>query len=105
MRIIEIKTNEFGGHRNQTINTGTFWGVAAKTFPVPEGWAIIPEDMVCENFPFGDVVVDDSVPPVVIEWIPGVMPDPEPEPEPEPSEPSVWDELQAAYEEGVNGVD
>ena len=28
-----------------------------------------------------------------------------PEPEPEPSESSVWDELQAAYEEGVNSVD
>lgn len=26
-------------------------------------------------------------------------------PEPEPEEPSVWDELQAAYEEGVNSVD
>lgn len=32
-------------------------------------------------------------------------PEPEPEPEPEPAEPSVWDELQAAYEEGVNSVD
>ena len=32
-------------------------------------------------------------------------PFPEPEPlEPEPSEPSVWDELQAAYEEGVNSA-
>lgn len=29
---------------------------------------------------------------------------PEPDPEPTP-EPSVWDELQAAYEEGVNSVD
>lgn len=31
-------------------------------------------------------------------------PEPEPKPEPEP-ELSVWDELQAAYEEGVNSVD
>lgn len=31
-------------------------------------------------------------------------PAPEPEPEPEPAEPSVWDELQAAYEEGVNSA-
>lgn len=30
---------------------------------------------------------------------------PEPEPEPEPTpEPSVWDELDAAYQEGVNGA-
>ena len=101
MRIVEIKTNEFGGHRNQTIN-----GVTPATFPVPSGWAIIPEDMVCENFPFGDVVVDASKPPVVTKWIPGVIPEPEPDPvEPEPAEPSVWDELQAAYEEGVNSVD
>ena len=36
----------------------------------------------------------------------GAYAPPEPEPvEPEPSEPSVWDELQAAYEEGVNSVD
>ena len=31
-------------------------------------------------------------------------PEPEPEPEPEPSEPSVWDELAAAYQEGVNSA-
>lgn len=29
---------------------------------------------------------------------------PDPEPTPEPSEPSVWDELDAAYQEGVNDV-
>ncbi len=96
MRIIEIAVLDNGAHNNQTID-----GV----IPVPAGWAIIPEDMVCESFPFGDVVVDNSEPPVVVEWIPGVMPEPEPEPEPETSEPSVWDELQAAYEEGVNSVD
>lgn len=96
MRIIEIAVLDNGAHNNQTID-----GV----IPVPVGWAIIPESMVCENFPFGDVVVDSSEPPVVVEWIPGVMPEPEPEPEPEPAEPSVWDELQAAYEEGVNSVD
>lgn len=95
MRIIEIKALTNGAHINQTID-----GV----IPVPAGWAIIPEDMVCENFPFGDVVVDNSEPPVVVEWIPGVIPEPDPEPEPEPSEPSVWDELAAAYQEGVNSA-
>lgn len=34
----------------------------------------------------------------------GAYAPPEPEPEPEP-ELSVWDELQAAYEKGVNSVD
>lgn len=33
-----------------------------------------------------------------------LMPEPEPIPEPE-SEPSVWDELDAAYQEGVNSVE
>lgn len=35
-----------------------------------------------------------------------VRPDPEPVPEPEApeGEPSVWDELAAAYQEGVNSV-
>ena len=33
-----------------------------------------------------------------------VEPEPTPEPEPKPVEPSVWDELDAAYQEGVNDV-
>lgn len=94
MRLIEIVTQENGAHNNQTINGVT---------PVPEGWAIIPEDMVCENFPFGEITVDESVPPVVTSWIPGIIPETEPEPEPV-VEPTVWDELDAAYREGVDSV-
>ena len=75
MRIIEINALDNGAHNNQTIDG---------EIPVPSGWAIIPEDMVCENFPFGDVVVDNSEPPVVVEWIPGVIPEPDPEPDTEP---------------------
>ena len=37
-------------------------------------------------------------------WVPGVMPEPEQEPIPEPEETSVWDELEAAYREGVESV-
>ena len=100
MKIIEIAALANGAHSNQTIN-----GATPETFSVPDGWAIIPDGMVCKNFPFGEVLVDSSKPPVVTKWIPGVIPEPEPEPvEPEPSEPSVWDELQAAYEEGVNSA-
>lgn len=99
MTIIEIAALDNGAHNNQTIN-----GVDPAKFPVPEGWAIIPDGMVCENFPFGEVTVDNSTPPIVISWTPGVIPEPEPEPEPE-TELSVWDELQIAYEEGVNSVD
>lgn len=107
MRLIEIQALDNGAHRNQTINAGTFWGEAAKTFPVPDGWAIIPDGMETPNFPFGEITVDNSNPPVVTSWTPGEIPEPDPipEPEPEPAEPSVWDELQAAYEEGVNSVD
>lgn len=96
MRIVEINAMENGAHRNQTFN-----GV------IPEGWAIIPDDMVCKNFPFGEITVDDThTPPVVKSWTPGEIPEPEPIPEPEEEETSVWDELDAAYQEGYQeGVD
>ena len=44
MKIIEIKTNKNGGHRNQFTDD---------LINIPEGWAVIPEDMELENFPFG----------------------------------------------------
>ena len=73
MFIIEIEPLENGGHRNQR---GVFKSI-------PEGWAIIPEDMKTENFPFGEVTaeeVDGAM--VVTGWIPGVIPEVEPIPEP-----------------------
>lgn len=94
MRIIKIAPLDNGAHRNQN------GGLSV----VPEGWAVVPYDMECENFPFGEVEVaeiDGVV--TVTKWTPGVMPEPEPIPEPEP-EPSVWDELDAAYQEGVDSV-
>lgn len=92
MRIVEINALENGAHRNQT---GTF-------STVPDGWAVIPDNMVCENFPFGEVEVAeiDGVM-TVTKWTPGEMPEPEPMPEPEKN---VWDELDAAYQEGVDRV-
>ena len=96
MKIVEIKPLENGGHRNQTY--AGIWG------NVPEGWAVIPADMVCENFPFGEVeVAEVNGVMTVTKWAPGEMPKPEPEPDPEP-ETSVWDELDAAYTEGVNAA-
>lgn len=71
MQIIEIIAQENGGHRNQTYNGF-----------LPEGWAIIPEDMAVENFPFGEVKaaeVDGVM--TVTKWTPGTMPEPEPVPE------------------------
>lgn len=85
MRLIEIEALSNGVHRNQTGYLST----------IPYGWAVIPEDMVTENFPFGDITVKtvDGVP-VVTSWTPGVIPDPEPEPEPEP-EPTTEDIINA----------
>ena len=99
MKLIEIQALPNGAHNNQTIN-----GADPATFPVPDGWAIIPDDMETPNFPFGEITVDGSTPPIVTSWTSGEMPEPEPVPEPE-AEPDVWDEFQAAYEEGVNSVD
>ena len=50
MRIIEIKAFDNGGHRNQTGNFNT----------IPEGWAVIPDEMETPNFPFGEVETKDE---------------------------------------------
>lgn len=73
MRIIEIKPLENGGHRNQTGNLTT----------VPEGWAVIPDNMECENFPFGEVetkVIGGVM--TVTKWTPNEVPEETPEEKP-----------------------
>lgn len=96
MQIINLKQNDDGSHENQTLHGA-----------LPEGWAIIPPGMVCENFPFGDVSAEeiDGVL-TVISWTPLPMPELE-EAEtdaPDESTESVWNELDAAYREGVDSV-
>lgn len=94
MRIVKIIPFENGGHANQTGNFSS----------VPPGWAIIPGDLETPNFPFGEIIVEKiNGLSVVTSWTPREMPEPEPIPEPEP-ETSVWDELDAAYQEGVDSV-
>lgn len=94
MNMIEIVALPNGAHRNQTMHGS-----------LPDGWAVIPNDMVCENFPFGEVTAEEvNGVMTVTSWTPGVMPEPEPEPEEPTTEPSVWDELDAAYREGVNAA-
>ena len=93
--IVEIVALENGAHRNQT-NHGF----------IPDGWAVIPDDMECENFPFGEVTAEeiDGVM-TVTNWVAGVIPEPEPMPEPDPVvEGANYDELAAAIQEGVNEV-
>ena len=137
-RIIAIAALPNGAHKNQTFH-GT----------LPDGWAVVPEDMELENYPFGVVTAkevihhrevevvrdvtktrevesfDEEGNPITVteeyteqEWVTeqepyGVMtvtgwkplPMPEHVPVPVPAaEPTVWDELDAAYQEGVNGA-
>ena len=87
MRIIEIAPLSNGAHRNQS------GGLSV----VPEGWAVIPADMICENFPFGEVEVEEvNGVMTATKWTPGEMPEPEPEPEPEPTQLDII-EAQVTY--------
>ena len=91
----------------------------------PDGWAMIPEDFpLPSTFPrLGSIEAEELTYTREVESIgedgnpvtktveytmmtvtamtEGTLPEPEPEPTPQP-EPSVWDELDAAYQEGVN---
>lgn len=78
MKIIEIVAFENGAHRNQTSDIDLVF--------IPDGWAVVPDEMECENFPFGEVTVEeiDGVT-TVTNWVAGVIPEPEPEPKAEPT--------------------
>ena len=88
MRIIEIEALKNGAHRNQTTSNPVI---------LPDGWAVIPDDMVCENFPFGALEVEeiDGIM-TVTKWTPGELPKPEPEPDPEPTQLDIL-EAQVTY--------
>lgn len=83
VRLIEINALSNGAHRNQTINA---------EIPIPDGWCVIPEDIACENFPFGEVEAAelDGVM-TMVRWTPGDIPVPEPEAE----IPSQLDQIEA----------
>lgn len=68
MKIIEITPLANGGHRNQTGNFKI----------IPEGYAVIPDDMETPNFPFGEIEVEeiDGVM-TVTKWVAGIMPETE----------------------------
>lgn len=86
MRIVEIKALDNGAHNNQTID-GVFT-------VIPDGYAVIPDDMNCENFPFGEVkAAEIGGVMTVTEWVPGVIPEPEPMSEPEPTAEELLDIL------------
>ena len=77
MTMIEIAPLSNGAHRNQTALS-----------VIPSGWAIIPSDIICENFPFGEVVAEEiNGIMTVTEW------KPLPIPEPEQHEPTVEEQI------------
>ena len=85
MTIIKIAPYDNGGHDNQTIN-----GVTPETWPIPEGYAVIPEEVgtpeTLENFPFGEVTVEErNGVATVTGWTPSPIPEPEPGPLPHES--------------------
>lgn len=85
MRIIKIIPSAVGSHDS----------VSGVFSTIPEGWAIIPDGMATENFPFGEVTAEeiDGVM-TVTHWYPLPVPEPEPEPEPIPDNPEpTSDEL------------
>ena len=87
MKYIKIEPFENGAHDNQENGFST----------VPDGWAIIPDSMTTENFPFGEVEVAEINGVITVaKWIAGTIPEPEPEPEPEPT-PLDRVEAQATY--------
>ena len=68
MQMLEIKSLINGAHNNQT-----YYG------DLPDGWAVITDEMgELENFPFGEVEVEeiDGVM-TVTKWTPGTIPEPE----------------------------
>ena len=89
MRLIEIAPLDNGAHRNQN------GGLSV----VPAGWAVIHADMECENFPFGEIEVEEiNGVMTVTKWTPGEMPEPEPEPEGEPTADELMDILLGVSE-------
>ena len=65
MYMIEIIAQENGAHRNQTYNGY-----------LPDGWALVPDNLETKNFPFGEVTVEDMDGyAVVATWEPLPMPE------------------------------
>lgn len=80
MRLIKIEAEPSGIHQYMT---------SSINMPVPDGWALVPDDMELENCPWG-VLTAKKVNGVmtVTTWVAGEIPEPEPQPEPEPTPPT-----------------
>lgn len=49
MRLIKIEAETSGGHAYQTIDSIS---------TIPDGWAVVPDDMETPNMPYGDITVE-----------------------------------------------
>lgn len=89
MKIIQIIALDNGAHRNQTIEAD---------IQIPDGWAVIPEDMVLpETFPFVDITVKDDI---VTAMTAGAVPEPK-EPTLEALRTAKLAELNAACDAAI----
>ena len=73
IRIIKIEQLENGAHQNQCANFKT----------IPEGYAVIPDDLETPNFPFGDITIAEIEGVITVtSWTAKEIPvEPEPEQE------------------------
>ena len=96
MTIVQIEPLSNGAHMNQTKDS---------FLSIPDGWALIPDDMDTLNFPFGQVTVEEiGGVMTVTNWTPGIIPDPPPPPEPEP-EPTLDDRVSTLEATKANQTD
>ena len=64
--IIRIEPFDNGGHANQSTTPRN----------IPDGWAVVPEDMELPNFPFGTVEFEEiNGVMTVTKWIAGEIPE------------------------------
>lgn len=90
MRIVQIEKLDNGAHLNQTTDNLSV---------IPNGWAVIPDDMVTDNFPFGDLTTEEINGVVTVtSWTAGEIPEPDPIPEAEPSASEILDTLLGVSE-------
>ena len=69
MTIIELQAMSNGAHRNQTGNFKT----------IPNSWAIVPNNIQTDNFPFGDIETQEiNGVLTVTKWTPLDIPEQEP---------------------------
>lgn len=83
MKMICISANDNGSHDNQEI-----YDVDQFSFPIPDDWAVIPDDMdIPETFPFVSITTKEiGGVQIVTRMTAGIVPAPVPEPDPRPTE-------------------